>query len=395
MSKRILIVNDFHPSELPGAATIAHNYHKALMKKNDSRYYCGTKKTFLPQQDNEYFLGFSLPDNLLKMKVFRKVNQYFSKFFITFSFVAGVINNRPDLIWFHQIGQKFAFITIILVKFLGVKTIVTFHDFGGVKKGKLYPRHLGLSDGDVDSWVTQQLDGNLVKSKIDSHQFQTNFRKYTSKQLIRRFYIRALSSYFADQLLYISKLQQTIYVSFGFATGRVISNPIEPCNCSLVEEDPVIEKKSILFAGRAIGKGLEKIAHAVSLTDFELHLAGKIELLYRAQVYLSPEQIVFHGEVSRDELFLIIHRMDLVCVPSICFDVYPTITIEALSHGTPVLTHRTCGGVDALPPGSLYVQPYHLPIDLVELSLPKIDKFTSKNILDAMNELESMFRELE
>jgi glycosyltransferase involved in cell wall biosynthesis len=175
----------------------------------------------------------------------------------------------------------------------------------------------------------------------------------------------------------------------------VIPNPIEPCNCKLIGVNPVKTTMSILFAGRAIGKGLEKIAHAVSLTNFKLHLAGKLELLTSAQIYLPPEQIVFHGEVSRDELFLIIHSVDLVCVPSICFDVYPTITIESLSHGTPVLTHRTCGGIEIFPSNSVYIQPYDQQINLEQLRLPKIEKFTSSKISDVIVELESMLREFE
>jgi hypothetical protein len=118
----------------------------------------------------------------------------------------------------------------------------------------------------------------------------------------------------------------------GFKRGLVIPNPIEPCNCTIVRDSTDDKTKSILFAGRAIGKGLEKTAQAVSMTDFKLHLAGKVELLTRALTYLPPEQIIYHGEVSRQDLFLLIHKMDLVSVPSICFDVYPTVTIESLSH---------------------------------------------------------------
>jgi glycosyltransferase involved in cell wall biosynthesis len=155
----------------------------------------------------------------------------------------------------------------------------------------------------------------------------------------------------------------------------------------------------ICIANIGLGIGFDtlrkQVAHAVSLTNFKLHLAGKLELLTSAQIYLPPEQIVFHGEVSRDELFLIIHSVDLVCVPSICFDVYPTITIESLSHGTPVLTHRTCGGIEIFPSNSVYIQPYDQQINLEQLRLPKIEKFTSSKISDVIVELESMLREFE
>ena len=391
---KIFIVNDFHPSELQGAATIAHNYHKALSESVDSRFYCGSQKSFETKPNNEFFLGFKFSEDSIRFRTFRKLNQYLCKSLATSRLLLEVLSSRPDVVWFHQIGHRFGYATIILVKLLRVNTVLTFHDFGGIKKGKLYPRDLSLSDDAVDKWINQNLCCDLSKSQINSVRFPTNFFGYFSRRYFRRNYIRTVSQYFVDELLYISKLQKTIYCVFRFKPGLVIPNPIEPCKCSVVEDATDYKTKSILFAGRAIGKGLEKIAQAVSITDFKLHLAGKAELLTRALIYLPPEQIIYHGEVSRNDLFLIMHKMDMVCVPSICFDVYPTITIESLSHGTPVLTHQTCGGIDLFPSSSIYLQPYDHPIDLAKVSFPKVDKFTSKDISDVIVQIKLMFQEI-
>ena len=391
---KIFIVNDFHPSELQGAATIAHNYHKALNNSIDSRFYCGSQKSFVTEQNNEFFLGLNFSEDATRIRVFKKLNKYLSKSLATSRLLLAVLSSRPDVVWFHQIGHRFGYFTIILVKLLRVNTVLTFHDFGGIKKGKLYPRDLSLSDDAVDGWINHNLRCDLSKSQMSSVKFATNFLGYFSRRRFRRIYIRAVSQYFVDELLYISKLQKTIYCLFGFKSGLVVPNPIEPCKCNFVEDANDGKIKSILFAGRAIGKGLEKIAQAVSITDFKLHLAGKTELLTRALIYLPPEQIIYHGEVSRNDLFLIIHKVNMVCVPSICFDVYPTITIESLSHGTPVLTHQTCGGIDLFPSGSVYLQPYDHPIDLAKISFPKIEKFTSNDISDVIVQFKLMFQEI-
>jgi glycosyltransferase involved in cell wall biosynthesis len=394
VAMKIFVVNDFHPGELQGAATIAYNYHQELCKTIDSRFYSGSKASFSNGQINEVFLGYKIPNGLMKYKISNKLNQYLGKSIATSRLIAAVLTNRPKLVWFHQIGHRFGFVSIILIKLLGVNTVLTFHDFGGIKKGKLYPHDLGLLDSEVDNWINLNLDRDLHIQTSNVTKSPTNFLGYFSWQYLRRFYIRSVSHYFVGKLLYISKLQQTIYCFMGFKRGLVIPNPIEPCNCTIVRDSTDDKTKSILFAGRAIGKGLEKTAQAVSMTDFKLHLAGKVELLTRALTYLPPEQIVYHGEVSRQDLFLLIHKMDLVSVPSICFDVYPTVTIESLSHGTPVLTHRTCGGIDVLPSSSLYLQSYEHPINLGEISFSKVEKFTSNNISDLIVQLKVMFREI-
>lgn len=395
VSKKIFVVNDLHPIEMQGAATIAYNYHDALMKRHDSSFYCGSKKNSLSTQDREFFLGVDFPDCLLDHRIFRRICSQLSRIIITSSFLIRIIRSRPDFVWFHQMGQRFGFITIVLVKLLGVKTFVTFHDFGGIKKGKLYPHDLSLSNDDVDGWISQQLINNNPIPEFKSFNFRNFLRKNFLKRFIRRFYIRTITKYFADRMLYISNLQKIIYVSFGFEQGCIFPNPIEPCDCALLEVRRYDSTRSALFAGRAIGKGLEKIAGAISSTGFILHLAGKVELLTRAQNYLPHDRIVYHGEVSRQELFRIIHSVDLVCVPSMCFDVYPTITLESLSHGTPVLTHRTCGGTDAFPSNLVYLQAYGGPINLDDFQLSKIDKFTTNTVLEMIIELERMFRELE
>jgi glycosyltransferase involved in cell wall biosynthesis len=105
-------------------------------------------------------------------------------------------------------------------------------------------------------------------------------------------------------------------------------------------------KKAILFAGRPNAKGLEHVIQAVAASDWHLHLAGPSRLDEIAKQTLLHSQYTYHGALNSPELFELLHQVQAVAVLSECFDVFPTITIEALRHGTLVITTLNTGNSD-------------------------------------------------
>jgi glycosyltransferase involved in cell wall biosynthesis len=101
---------------------------------------------------------------------------------------------------------------------------------------------------------------------------------------------------------------------------------------------------NILFAGRHNENGLELLLEAIKKkSDTHLHLAGGFRLVELAQEKLENDRFTYHGLLSSDKIAKLLHQVQLVSVLSQCFDVYPTITIEALSHKIPVLTTNLTG----------------------------------------------------
>jgi glycosyltransferase involved in cell wall biosynthesis len=76
-----------------------------------------------------------------------------------------------------------------------------------------------------------------------------------------------------------------------------------------------------------------------------LYLAGNTRLQEIATEYLDLDRFTYFGEVNQTKIFELVHEVDVVSVLSQCFDVYPTITLEALSHHTPVITTELTGNV--------------------------------------------------
>lgn len=79
--------------------------------------------------------------------------------------------------------------------------------------------------------------------------------------------------------------------------------------------------------------------------DVILHVAGagSLERDVRTAAVMNSEHIIFHGKLSRDELFKKFAKVDALVVPSFCYENAPQIIAEALSVGLPVIASRIGG----------------------------------------------------
>ena len=79
-----------------------------------------------------------------------------------------------------------------------------------------------------------------------------------------------------------------------------------------------------------------------------LDLAGDTDLLNYLPFDFPKSKFTFLGRLEHSELLAAIHNYDYVSVLSECFDVYPSILIEALEHSSRVLCTSTVGNHSAI-----------------------------------------------
>ncbi len=334
---RIAVLNDLHPSEFPGAATIAYEFACEASKYNSVEFWASSlhpNSLAISPLVKERIRGIS-PKYDFKVSSsfpFKIISEFFSLGNMIWYFLR-LLEFKPEVVWIHQIGTRFPRTIIIINKLFRIRTLVTLHDFSVVLPRKLYPNDLGIHK--VDSFLEQlqnhQGELSLQVRPTEALRFRVIYR-------LRFFLLRAIYS-FADDVVCISDLQFQILSSLKFPTSGTVANGINRCACPIQSKS----KSSILFAGRPNAKGLNQVIAAVAESGWHLHLAGPERLNEIAAIKLPSSQFTFHGALSRDDLFLLIHKVQLVAVISECFDVYPTITLESLRHGTLVLTTRTTG----------------------------------------------------
>lgn len=335
---KIVFLNDLHPHTSPGAASIAHALAEEASKHHLVEFWCSN------------IIGVPLPNNSqISIKV-RQISRgrarkmeagllrrlYFELVGIRelVWVVRQLICSRPTHIWFHQIGNRFPKVLIPACRYLGISTITTLHDFGTLLGRKLYPNDFGWRDQDVGDHINRI---DLERPTIIHGRKPQDQLLRIRKQIVKIYLNTSLS------LVCISQLQEKILKESGLDVTSVISNGVDKCICDSKPRSTE-GKFHVLFAGRPNAKGLELLAQAVSKDpNSHLHLAGSNSLIEIVDQYLDSNQYTFHGTLSLMEIYNLIHKVDLVSVISQCFDVYPTITIEAIAHGCPVLTTPLTG----------------------------------------------------
>jgi hypothetical protein len=65
--------------------------------------------------------------------------------------------------------------------------------------------------------------------------------------------------------------------------------------------------------------------------------------LEQAREELPDSQFEYYGRCSSDQVAALIHKVGFVAVLSDCFDVYPSILLESVSHGALPITYPSVG----------------------------------------------------
>jgi glycosyltransferase involved in cell wall biosynthesis len=341
---KALLLNDVDPFESKGAASIALNLALRVFDNTEFVYLCTSKQANLPQTNQIFHLRY------FKESIFDRLRDGArNRFPVLEGFLRILAMRRlwgiyrcikefsPEVVWVHQIGWRIPITSLLLFRILQIPVLFTIHDYTFLRFRKLYPqdfKEMPEDNGNIESRLIafhRKLKPlNLeLKSRPDIWQKMTRF---------------IISS--SSNIIYLSELQSAIYKSEGYPTGTIVSNTVRPCTCEFIgtKQSRLTDDLHVLFAGRLIGKGLERLIDSVSSSfKLHLHLAGGTELLDYAKASLPANQFTFHGLLDERELYRLIHTVDVTAVASACFDVFPTITLESLAHGTPVISTPTTG----------------------------------------------------
>ena len=331
--KSMLILNELHPIEQPGAATIAFEYASTLSSIMPTTFLFTSNADSTESVNELQLVGVRRKRRRTFAGYIGQVTDFFYDCFDfsqAFRYVRIISSLNTDVVWVHQIGNVIPRLTLYFLS-KRVNVYLTLHDYGLIVPRKLYPRD--LSNSILNRLGAQQ---NSQKSEyrnsfmIRLQGIYYAFRRSILKRLLKR-----------CALIAISDLQSEIYTEFGYKISRVIANGIAPCSCKSSLEPR--QEKSILFVGRLIGKGLPRLLSSAIQDDFIVYLAGDQELLENALAHSPMLNFVYLGRLKRELVFETLHKIEFTYIASECLDVFPTIGIEAIRHGAIPITTETTG----------------------------------------------------
>lgn len=240
---------------------------------------------------------------------------------------------RPDIVHAHNIHSHLSYHALTVAARSGARVFLTAHDTMLFDYGK-------------------SLDTKKVRACAlwRTHRFRFN--------PLRNFVIRRSMRY-VTKVVAVSEALKEALANNGFKNVEVIHNGIDastwtkPNGVDAYKNNLGIGANAVLFSGRLSGsKGATKLIEALSVVikgvpDAQLLVVGKKDayaekMLSYAQELRVEKNIIFTGWLMGEQLRRTYYAAAVVAVPSLYLDPFPTITLEAMACGKPVIA--TCFG---------------------------------------------------
>ncbi|MFA6382306.1 MAG: glycosyltransferase family 4 protein [Candidatus Buchananbacteria bacterium] len=341
---KVLIVNDeFYPEKVFGPSVIAYNIAKDLQKRGNEVMVFSSILT--PDAPKEIIF-----DGLKIYRIISTYNRRYRNYYNVFNrpvvkeFRRVLDQFRPDVVHFHNTHDGLCYCLFKTAKKFGAKTFLTAHDVMLFVPGKL------IEFIDKNDYSVKNEYNYRVTLWQQLKRFKKRFNPF--RNLLIRYYlgyvdkIFAVSNELADALKQ-NKISNVAVIHNGIdLTGWQIDSGLI---AGFKEKYRLAGKPVVLYAGRLSplkgGRVIIEVMKKVreQITDAALLIVGKSEEYFGlTKSEKDKNWLICTDWISGQELRLAYLSSDLVVVPSVCFDCFPTVNLEAMAAAKPVIA--TCFG---------------------------------------------------
>jgi glycosyltransferase involved in cell wall biosynthesis len=274
---------------------------------------------------------------------------------------------QPDIINAHNIHSDLTYHSLTLARKMGIPAVFTSHDVMPFAYQKMsyfiHPERCGVTS---PADYRLPLLFNLKQMRLRYNPFRnltirhilaqaTQVRTAPSQELC--------NAHAANDLPEFTCVHNGINASWFQASDETITN--------LRERLGLNGRKVILFAGRLTpAKGTQQLLQAlqqvvINVPDATLLVLSSVPIAEQIQqtqfADLREKHIISGGWLAGEELAAAFHLAHVVTVPSIIFDTFPTINLEAMAAKKPVLATCYGGSHEAIADGETgyIINPYN------------------------------------
>jgi glycosyltransferase involved in cell wall biosynthesis len=339
--KILILSDDFPPKSFGGAGIIAFEQAKEFVKRGHQVSVITTvQEKNLAQRISQD--GFDIYQ--IYSKYPERWRAYVSLYNPqTVSSIKNILKElKPDVIHAHNIHQHISYKSLDYAHKNAKAVFMTMHDAMSVHYSKIYPKLINLNDGEIkfDYKVS-----NLYQALYFWRQWNP-FRN-----IIIRHYLKNV-----DRIFSVSQSLSDALIQNGVKISSVLYNGISQSEFVVSEKEIELFKnkhdltnKKVLFFGGRLGRakgGDVALRLLIELhkrfKDVVLMVAGKddsyIKVLKKKISSAGLENnFKFISWLDRGEMFVAYGASDIVLTLSLYLDPFPTVNLEALASGKPVI----------------------------------------------------------
>jgi glycosyltransferase involved in cell wall biosynthesis len=258
-----------------------------------------------------------------------------------------VENFRPDIVHIHNFFPLFSPAVYEACRRRGSAVVQTLHNYRPIcangqllRSGKTCNLCIQGSPiwGAVHRCYRDSLTGSAAVARMISiHRRRGTWLKYVS------------------QFLVLTQFARNTFTQAGFPADRIYVKP------NFIDDpgDPEeAERKSALFVGRlSQEKGVRLLIEASARYNFPIRIAGDGPEL-KALQNISHSNVCFLGRLPRESILKEMRHAAVVVVPSLWYEGFPMVILEAFASETPVIASRLGALAEIVEHG---VNGFHVP----------------------------------
>lgn len=241
--------------------------------------------------------------------------------------------DRPDVVHVHSVYPMFSPSILVACRRASVPVVMTVHSHNLT----------------CPTWY-HLYEGHVCEACVGGHEYRCILKNCRNNILESTAY--SLRSTVARRFRLFHDNVTVVIVLTPFAKRRLIEAGFRDNQIAIVANPSstkkVAEKAStgdyVAFAGRiSQEKGVDTFLAAASrIPHVPFKVAGDGPLL-SGMMANAPNNVEFLGRLGREDLGKFYENSRLIVVPSVCFEQFPMVALEAMAHSLPIIASRIGG----------------------------------------------------
>jgi len=252
---------------------------------------------------------------------------------------SAIDRHKPDIVHFHTIVPYLSFSVIVASNGAGVPIVQTLHNGRWLCLEGGYFRNNTFCDDCVGSY------GWLGVKRGCGHGQLISLLLFLNNFIVRKF---GFLFKYVSRFIAVSEFVREQHIKSGFSESKVIvRNNGFNASSKLDIDESWLRREGVVYAGRlSIAKGSKVLEYLISNLDCKISIVGNGPELNSLKQFCIDHQfghVEFFGRLDNKATLDILKKAVVSVVPSQCGDSYPTVALESLSVGTPLVASNLGG----------------------------------------------------